>query len=218
MPDPVRIVIADDHPVVRAGLRAMLGSTDRVEIVGEAASGTEAVSVALETRPAVVIMDLNMPGLSGEGATAELAVAAPEIAVLVLTMDQDDERLLAAFRAGARGYVLKGAEPDQLVGSIEAVSRGELVVGPGAAERLIGYLRVGGTPTSEAFPTLTARERQVLSLMTQGAANPEIARRLGLRPKTVRNHVSNVLVKLRATDRADAILRAKAAGLETPRH
>jgi len=158
-------------------------------------------------------MDLNMPVLNGEAATAELLARVPDVAVLVLTMDDDDERLVAAFHAGARGYVLKGAEPDQLSRTIEAVAHGELVVGPAMADRLAEYLRLGRTPTQTAFPSLTPRERQVLTLMAKGAPNPEIARRLGLRPKTVRNHVSNVLVKLRALDRADGVLKARAAGI-----
>jgi DNA-binding NarL/FixJ family response regulator len=209
----VRVVIADDHPVVRAGLQAMLARSPGIEVVAEAATGAEAVAIVAECHPDVVVMDLNMPVLSGAAATAEIRTLAPEVAVLVLTMEADDEHLLAALQVGARGYVLKGAEPDQLVRAIHGVANGDLVVGGIAAERLAEYLRLGRTTAAIAFPLLTARERQVLSLMATGANNPEIARRLDLRPKTVRNHVSNVLVKLQARDRSDAMLRARAAGL-----
>ncbi|MGZ8690884.1 MAG: response regulator [Aeromicrobium sp.] len=220
MPEPVlapeknvRVVIADDHPVVRAGLAAMLDRSPGIVVVGSAATGEEAVMLALTHRPDVVVMDLNMPDTDGAAATALLRDQAPDVAVLVLTMESADESLLTALQAGARGYLLKGAEPEQLIRAIHGVAAGDFVVGTAAVDVLSAYLRRCRTPTAQAFPQLTTRERQILSLMTSGATNPEIARRLDLRPKTVRNHVSNVLVKLQARDRADAILQAKAARL-----
>lgn len=209
----ISVVIADDHPVVRAGLTAMLDRTDGINVVGAAATGDEAVSLALTHQPDVVVMDLNMPGTKGDVATALLREQAPNVAVLVLTMESADESLLAALQAGARGYLLKGAEPEHLIRAIRGVAAGDFVVGTAAVDVLAEYLRRGQTPTAEAFPQLTTRERQILSLMASGATNPEIARRLDLRPKTVRNHVSNVLVKLQARDRSEAILQAKAARL-----
>ena len=211
---PIRVLFADDHPVVRAGLAALLSRTAGIDVVGEAATGAEAVERAAALRPHVVVMDLNMPTMSGEAATAALRSTLPEVAVLVLTMEEDDERVLAALQAGAKGYLLKGAEPEHLVRTIEAVARGELVIGPGAAQRLAHYLHAGQTPAATAFPSLSPRERQILSLLARGATNPELARRLDLSPKTVRNHLSNILTKMGAIDRADAILRARAAGLD----
>jgi DNA-binding NarL/FixJ family response regulator len=207
----IRVLIADDHPLVRSGLRALLSSIEGIQLVGEAADGSTAVELALREHPDVVVMDIQMPGLGGIEATRQLAARAPGAAVLMLTMHEDDESVFAAMRAGARGYLLKGAEQEEVVGAIQAVSRGEAIFGPGVAQRV---LRLFGTGKSaEPFPELTSREREVLDLMASGASNLEIARRLFLSPKTVSNNVSSILGKLQVAERAKAIVRARRAGL-----
>ena len=211
-----RVLIVDDHPVVRAGLVAMLDQLPDVTIVAEAATGAEAMNAVDTHHVDVVILDLNLPDTSGERITAAITSRDPSIAVLILTMEQDDTHLIAALRAGAKGYLLKGAPPTELIGAIRAVATGELIIGAGSAEHVSAYLRHGRTPVEAAFPDLTDRERQVLALLADSATNNEIARRLTIRPKTVRNLVSLVLVKTTARDRADAILRARAAGLGAP--
>jgi DNA-binding NarL/FixJ family response regulator len=207
----IRVLIADDHPLVRSGLKALLASVEGIEVVGEAADGGAAVEVALRVRPDVVVMDIQMPGQDGIEATRRLAAEAPEVGVLVLTMHEDDESVFAAMRAGARGYVLKGAEQEETVGAIHAVSRGEAIFGPGVAQRV---LRLFSQERSlEPFPELTSRERETLDLMASGASNREIARKLFLSPKTVSNNVSYILSKLQVADRSKAIVRARRSGL-----
>ena len=214
MPEPTtRVLVVDDHPVVRAGLLAMLATVDGLAVAGEAGAGAEAITKSRELLPDVVVLDLNLPDRRGEEVAGAILDHSPQTAVLVLTMEHDDARLIAALRAGARGYVLKGTDPSALVDAIRAVAKGEFVVGPEMAQALSDYLRYRRTPGEAAFPTLSDRERSVLALMAQGADNPEIARRLALQPKTVRNLVSIVLGKVQARDRADAILKARAAGL-----
>ena len=213
MPEPTTaVLVVDDHPVVRAGLLAMLASVDGLAVAGEAGDGAEAIAKSRELLPDVVVLDLNLPDRRGEEIAVAILDHSPKTAVLVLTMERDDARLIAALRAGARGYVLKGTDPAALVDAVRAVARGEFVVGPDMAQALSDYLRYRRTPGEAAFPTLGDRERSVLTLMAQGANNQEIARRLALQPKTVRNLVSIVLGKVQARDRADAILKARAAG------
>jgi DNA-binding NarL/FixJ family response regulator len=211
--DPViRVLIADDHLVVRRGIGALLASLPGVELVGEAASGAEAVREAQLTRPDVVIMDIQMPAMDGIEATKRLAALRPDLAVLVLTMFEDDDTVFAAMRAGARGYLLKGAEQQDILAAVRSVVAGQMVIGPGVAGRLISYL--SAPPTQGVpFPELTPREREILDRIAQGQTNTAIAGELGLAPKTVGNHVSAIFAKLRVATRAEAIVRAREEGL-----
>jgi DNA-binding NarL/FixJ family response regulator len=211
----VRVLVADDHPVYRSGLAGVLAEAGDVTVVGEAADGATALDVALRERPDVVLMDLHMPGVGGVEATRRLAADAPEVRVLVLTMFDDDESVLAAMRAGARGYLVKGSAGDRIVGAVRAVAAGEAVFGAAVAGRVLDVLaedHTGGRGR-RPFPTLTEREHEILDLIAAGRANHDIARRLVLSDKTVRNHVSNIFAKLQVADRAQAIVRAREAGL-----
>lgn len=211
--EPVRVVVADDHALIREGVRALLGSLPDMALVGEAASGQEAIEVAASTRPDVVLMDLNMPDGDGITATRAIVETNPDVAVLVVSMLDDDASILAALRAGARGYVLKGAEPDELRRAIVGVVKGEAIFGPGIAQQVLG-LFAGPLPSpGPVFPELTGREREVLDHVARGSTNATIGRALHLSPKTVANHVSSVLSKLHATDRTDVAIRARNAGL-----
>lgn len=212
MTDAIRVVIADDHPLFRDGLRTMLADHDSTECVGEAATGDEVLARVRDTRPDVVLMDLQMPGLDGIEATRRVLAAAPGTAVLVLTMFKDDTSVDAALRAGARGYLLKGAAQDELVRAIEAVADGHAVLGGPIADRVIQRLN-RSVDHEERFPELTAREREVLRLLGRGLLNPGIGRELGISEKTVRNHVSSILMKLGVADRTQAALRARESGL-----
>jgi DNA-binding NarL/FixJ family response regulator len=212
MAEPIRVLIADDHPLFRDGLAALLTDTPGTVVAGTAASGREAVELARETRPDVVVMDLHMPGLGGIEATRHIVADNPHVRVLVLTMLDDDDSIFSALRAGARGYLLKGADRQQIRCAIRATAGGEVIFGAQLAERMLGHFTA--TPVRPpAFPQLTDREREVLELVAQGRANPVIAARLGLSEKTVRNHVSNILTKLQVPDRAQAIVQARDAGL-----
>jgi DNA-binding NarL/FixJ family response regulator len=208
----LRIVVADDHTVVREGLRALLSAVDGYELVGVAGTGNEAVRAAVTLRPDVVVMDIQMPEMTGIDATREIARVAPDVAVLMLTMFEDDDSVFAAMRAGALGYVLKGAPPADMIRAIASVAAGEAIFGTGVARRALTYL-TRPRADSVAFPELTAREREVLDLIAAGITNAAIASRLGLAPNTVSNHISNIFAKLRVASRAEAIVRARAAGL-----
>jgi DNA-binding NarL/FixJ family response regulator len=214
--EPVRVLIADDHPHFRDGLRALLLSASDLEVVGEAGDGEETISLAAELQPDVILMDLNMPGVGGIEATRRILRTSPHIAILVISMFEDDDSIFAALQAGARGYLLKGALKAEILRSIRAVSSGEAIFGPGIAKRLMQYF-ASSRPTApkDAFPELTEREREILTLIAQHETNPEIAKRLHLSPKTIRNHVSNIFTKLQVADRAQAIIRAREAGLGT---
>lgn len=209
---PLRIVVADDHPAFRRGLGAMLDSAAGFEIVGEAVDGEEAVERALELVPDVVLMDVKMPGRNGIDATRHIVRARPDVAVVVLTMYEDDDSVFAAMRAGARGYLLKGAEQDEVLRAIEAVASGEAIFGPVIAERLMAYF-AAGSAGAHPFPDLTDREREVLELIARGRGNQAIAAELVLSLKTVQNHVSSVFNKLKVTDRSGAVIKAREAGL-----
>lgn len=214
MKETINVVIADDHPVFRDGLRALLSSMPEVEIVGEAATGIDVVDQAAALQPDVIVMDLHMPKLNGIEATRRVVQASPHIGVLVLTMFEDDDSVFAAMRAGARGYLLKGNDQAEIVRAIQAVSSGDAIFGPAVANRVIEYFSATqGRVDVQAFPELTEREREVLELIAQGHANQAIAQRLFLSTKTVRNHVSNIFSKLQVADRAQAIVRAREAGL-----
>jgi DNA-binding NarL/FixJ family response regulator len=208
----IRVVLADDHPVYRSGLAGVLADADDIEVVGEAADGVAALALAAELQPDVVLMDLHMPGVTGVEATRQLA---GKTSVLVLTMFDDDESVLAAMRAGARGYLVKGAAGDRIVGAVRAVAAGEAVFGADVAGRVLGVFADDrrASRAAQPFPTLTDREREILGMIASGWSNTDIARRLVLSDKTVRNHVSNVFAKLQVADRAQAIVRAREAGL-----
>ena len=214
--EEVRVVVADDHPVVRQGLVTLLGSLPGVVVVGEAADGLEAVSLGERHQPDVIVMDLNMPGIDGIEATRRVVAGNPHTGVLVLTMFDDDASLFAALRAGARGYILKGADQADITRALAACARGEAIFGPAVAVRVLDFF-AGGTDDDKAaapaFPELTAREREILELIAGGANNARIAQRLGLSVKTVRNHSSNIFTKLHVTDRAQAIIKARDQGL-----
>jgi DNA-binding NarL/FixJ family response regulator len=215
----LKVVLVDDHPMVREGLRAVLEHLGGADVVGEAGDGDEAIRVVAATGPDVVVMDLTMPGLSGIEATRRLVDRDPRLGVLVLTMSEDDASVFAALRAGARGYVLKGATGTELVSAVQTVARGEAVYGAAVAGRIRRFLTEGleGAPVDAGpFPELTAREREILDLLADGHANAEIARKLFLSPKTVRNIVSSVYAKLQVADRAQAVVRARQAGLGSP--
>jgi DNA-binding NarL/FixJ family response regulator len=211
--EPLRIVVADDHPVYRDGLALLLGSVPGVEVVGTAADGAAAVEVVREHLPDVVVMDVQMPVLDGIEATRRIAADAPSVGVVVLTMSEDDGTVFAAVRAGARGYLLKGADQEEVVRAITTVASGGAVFGAALARRIAEFFTAGPAGPGTAFPQLTAREREVLDLVAAGRSNAQIAAALHLSPKTVRNVVSNVLTKLQVTDRAQAIVRAREAGL-----
>jgi DNA-binding NarL/FixJ family response regulator len=213
MEDTVRVLIADDHPLFREGMRGRLDRVADVAVVGEAASGDEAVELAHKLEPDVILMDIKMPGLNGIEATREIQQASPQIGVLVLTMFEDDDSVFAAMRAGAKGYLLKDSGGEGVVHAIRAVASGEAVFGPGVAERIMGFFSAPRRAPQRAFPELTEREEEILSLVAQGKSNQEIARQLFVSLKTVRNHVSNILLKLQVADRAQAVIRARDAGM-----
>ena len=212
--EPLRILVADDHVLFREGLAALIHSDPELALVGETGSGEGAVALAAQLQPDVVLMDIRMPGISGIEAARLVTRASPHIGVLILTMFEDDHLVFASMRAGARGYLLKDAGREDVLRAIRAVGKGEAIFSASIAGRFIEYfseLRSG--PSREAFPNLTDREREVLELVAAGARNPAIARQLGISAKTVRNHLSNVLGKLQVEDRAEAILKAREAGL-----
>ena len=208
----MRIVVADDHPLYIDGISAVIENEDDLELVGVATDGDEAVQLAVELDPDVIVMDLHMPQRTGVEATREIKAAVPSVAVLVLTMFDDDESVFAAMRAGASGYLLKGAAHDEIVRGIRAVGAGEAIFGSAVARRVITFF-AEGVREPNVFPELTEREREVLDLIAQGKRNTEIARSLFLSEKTVKNYISNIFTKLHVVDRAEAIIRARDAGL-----
>lgn len=213
--DAIRLVIADDHRFYREGVRMMLRAVPQMNVVGEAASGEEAIAQAVQHHPDVVLMDMKMPGINGIEASRRMLQQFPQTGILVVTMFDDDDIVFAAMRAGARGYLLKDADQDELIRAITAVHRGEAIFSPMIAQRMIHYFRaLPSTASALAFPDLTEREREILQYIAQGQSNAAIAQHLTLSLKTVQNHVSNVLNKLQVTDRTQAMLRAKEAGLD----
>lgn len=219
--EPIRVLIADDHAPFREGLRALLRSEADIETVGEAATGREAIVRVTDLQPDVVLMDLHMPDGNGIEATHAILASSPHVSILVLTMFEDDDSVFAALQAGARGYLLKGALKAEILRAIRGVSQGEAIFGPAIAKRLMSYfatLKPSAplpSPPAQAFPELTEREQEILALIAQHLTNSEIAERLVLSPKTVRNHVSNIFSKLQVATRAQAIIRAREAGWGT---
>jgi DNA-binding NarL/FixJ family response regulator len=213
--DPIRILIADDHQPFRRGLRAMLNSETDLEVIGETETGQGTVAQAETLQPDLVLMDLNMPGFNGLEATRRILRTSPHIRILVLTMADDDESVFAALRAGARGFLVKGALKVDVLRAIRAVYNGDAIFSPGVAQRLIHYFSTGRSQLPmDSFPELTDRERQILTMMVQGHTAQGIADMLVLSVKTIRNHISNICTKLEVSDRTQAILRAKNAGIE----
>jgi DNA-binding NarL/FixJ family response regulator len=209
----IRVVVADDHPLFRSGLRTLAEESETLAFAGEASDGLEVVDLCRAERPDVVLMDIRMPRASGIDATRRILADAPDTGILMLTMLEDDTSVFAALRAGARGYVLKGAGPDQILRAVTAVAAGEIIVGAAMAARMASFFRAGARAAPPAFPALTSREHDILELVASGAANTVIAERLALSEKTIRNNVSAILTKLQVTDRAAAIVRARDAGL-----
>jgi DNA-binding NarL/FixJ family response regulator len=213
--DTLRILVAEDHPLFRKGMISLLSSVPEFEVVGEATTGEEAIAHAAQLQPDVVLMDLQMPEVNGIEATRRILQESPSVRVLVVTLFEDDDSVFMALRAGARGYVLKDADEEEVVHAIRAVGRSEAIFSPAVATRVLAYFAAsppGGAPP-QAFPTLTEREREILNLIAQGHSNPSIASQLSLSTKTVGNYVSNIFTKLQVADRAQAIIRAREAGL-----
>ncbi|ALE80213.1 LuxR family transcriptional regulator [Pseudonocardia sp. AL041005-10] len=209
----VTVVVVDDHPTFRMGVRAVLAAGAGVAVVGEGESGEQALERVAETDPDVVLMDLTMPGIGGLEATRRLVAAGSRPAVVVLSMSGSDDSVFAALRSGARGYLLKEAPPEEILTAVRAAAAGQGFFGAGVAGRISAFFASAATSSVRPFPDLSDREREVLALLADGVGNAAIAHRLALSPKTVRNHVSNVLAKLRAADRAEAGARAREAGL-----
>jgi DNA-binding NarL/FixJ family response regulator len=213
--DTLRILVAEDHPLFRKGMISLLSSVPEFEVIGEAATGEEAVVRAAQLQPDVILMDLQMPQVNGIEATRRILQESPSVRILVVTLFEDEDSVFMALRAGARGYVLKDADEEDVVHAIRAVGKGEAIFSPAVASRVLAYFAAsppGGAPP-QAFPTLTEREREILNLIAQGHPNPSIARHLSLSTKTVGNYVSNIFTKLRVADRTQAIIRAREAGL-----
>jgi DNA-binding NarL/FixJ family response regulator len=212
--EPIRILVVDDHVLFRDGLHTLVDSEADLELVGEASNGHEAISATADLQPDVVLMDVKMPDMDGIQATRQIVQTSPHVRVLALTMLEDDNSIFAAMRAGAQGYLLKGASHEEMLRAIRAVATGQAIFSPSIAERMIDFFNaMHPINTQGLFPELTAREREVLGLVAQAYTNQRIAEKLVLSPKTVRNHVSNILSKLHVADRAEAIIKAREAGL-----
>jgi DNA-binding NarL/FixJ family response regulator len=217
----IRVLIADDHLFYREGVRTLLGTADEIEIIGESSNGLDVVTHATQLEPDIILMDLKMPGLNGIDATRQIIQKQPKVGILVITMFDDDESVFAVMRAGARGYILKDADQEELVRAITAVYRGEAIFSPAIAQRMMKYFsnvpREGRSKVNNPFPELTERELEILEWIAQGYSNPAIANKLSLSVKTVQNYVSNILSKLQVVDRSEAIFRAREKGLGNDR-
>ena len=213
--EPLRILLADDHPLFRKGMRALLTATAGLEVIGEATNGSEVVELAGTLQPDVILMDLQMPGINGIEATRQILHTSPHIRILVITLFEDDASVFTALRAGARGYVLKDAQEEEVLRAIQVIGSGGAIFSPSIATRLMDYFAAPRPAVAkELFPTLSEREREILQLIARGSTNNDIARQLSLSVKTVSNYVSNIFSKLQVADRAQAIVRARDAGLE----
>jgi DNA-binding NarL/FixJ family response regulator len=220
--EPIRLLIVDDHALFREGLRALFSAIPDIELVGEAVSGEEALEQFPEIQPDVILMDIDMPGMSGVEAARRILRESPSTGVLMVTMLEDDASVFSAMRAGARGYVLKGAQPDELLGTIRAVAKGQALFGPTVAKRIMRFfdqqqIDFRAVHPEDAFPELTPRELEVLELIAGGDQNATIAEKLVITDKTVRNHITNIFSKLQVADRAQAIIKAREAGLADER-
>jgi DNA-binding NarL/FixJ family response regulator len=211
--EPIHVLIADDHNLFRAGLHALLNLFSDLHVVGEASTGEEAVSKAEALQPDIILMDIQMPVVNGIEATRQIVQNSPNIGVIVVTMFEDDDSVFSAMRAGARGYILKEASEEEVLRAIRAVARGEAIFGPAIARRLVHFFSKPSVASNPVFPELTEREREILDLIARGESNAEIAQGLVLSPHTIRNHISNIFSKLQVADRAEAIIRARDAGL-----
>jgi DNA-binding NarL/FixJ family response regulator len=212
--EPLRVLIADDHPLFRTGMRALLTATPGTEVVGEATTGQEGIELAAALQPDVILMDLQMPGINGIEATRQILHTSPHIRILVVTLFEDDASIFSALRAGARGYILKDAQEEETLRAIRAVGSGEAIFSPAIATRLMDFFAAPRPAVpKEIFPTLTEREREILQMIARGRTNNDIAKELALSSKTVGNYVSNIFSKLQVADRAQAIIRARDAGL-----
>ena len=213
MTDNIRILIADDHTLFREGVMALLSSVPDIEVVAAVKDGKEVIEAAVKYQPDVILMDIQMPVINGIEATRKIIQTSPHIGVIVVTMFEDDDSVFAAMRAGARGYILKGADQSDMLRAIHAVAQGEALFGPTIARRMMNFFSASPAASEPVFPELTEREREILNYIAQGLGNPEIAQRLTISIKTVRNHVSNIFTKLQVSDRVQAALRARQAGL-----
>jgi DNA-binding NarL/FixJ family response regulator len=211
--EQIHVLIADDHTLFRAGLHALLNLFPDIQVVGEASTGEETVTKSEALQPDIILMDIQMPDLNGIEATRRILHTSPNIGIIVVTMFEDDDSVFSAMRAGARGYILKEAGEEEVLRAIRAVARGEAIFGPGIARRLVHFFSKPHLESDQVFPELTEREREILDLIARGETNSEIAQRLVLSPHTVRNHISNIFSKLQVVDRAEAIIRARDAGL-----
>ncbi len=216
--EPIRLLIVDDHTLFREGLRALFSAIEDIDLVGEAMTGEQAVDLVEELQPDVVLMDIDMPTTDGIQATRQILRKTATSGIVMVTLLEDDASVFAAMRAGARGYVLKGAKPKELLQTIRAVAGGQALFGPGIATRIMRFFNeqeasFRASLPEEAFPELTPRELEVLELIAQGAKNREIAEKLVISEKTVRNHITSIFSKLRVADRAQAIIKAREAGL-----
>jgi DNA-binding NarL/FixJ family response regulator len=211
--EPIHVLIADDHTLFRAGLHALLNLFPDIQVVGEASSGEETITQAEALQPDIILMDIQMPGVNGIEATRRILRTSPKVGIIVVTMFEDDSSVFSAMRAGARGYILKEANEEEVLRAIRAVAQGEAIFGPAIARRLVHFFSDSRQESDPVFPELTEREREILDLIARGETNPEIAQHLVLSPHTVRNHISNIFSKLQVADRAEAIIRARDAGL-----
>jgi DNA-binding NarL/FixJ family response regulator len=211
--DPIHLLIADDHTLFRAGLHALLNLFPDIQVVGEASTGEETIAKADSLQPDIILMDIQMPGVNGIEATRRIVRTSPNIGIIVVTMFEDNESVFSAMRAGARGYILKEAGEEEVLRAIRSVANGEAIFGPAIAKRLVHFFSKPEMASDPVFPELTEREREILGLIAQGETNAEIAHGLVLSPHTVRNHISNIFSKLQVADRAEAIIRAREAGL-----
>ncbi len=212
--ETIRILIADDQTITRSGIRVLLSAQAEIEIVGEAQNGEQAIELASSLQPDVILMDLRMPGINGIEATRRIHRTAPNIHILILTVFEDDTSVFPAIRAGARGYLLKNSEQDELLRAIQTVVNGGAIFSPGIAQKVLGYLNAPPPNVpDQIFDELTSREKEVLELIAQGNSNAEIAALLVLSPKTISNSISNILLKVQATDRAKLMLMALEAGM-----
>jgi DNA-binding NarL/FixJ family response regulator len=216
--DTIRLLVADDHALFREGLQALLSATPGIDVVGESATGEATITLAERVQPDIILMDINMPGMNGIEATRRILRANPTVGIIMVTMLEDDASLFSAMRAGARGYVLKGAHHEELLQTVRAVASGQVLFGPSTASRIMAFFQdveadVKPSLSEEIFPELTPRELEVLELIAQGSNNSQIAKILVISDKTVRNHITNVFSKLQVADRAQAIIKARDAGM-----